>query len=268
VNCKAVRSRSKLVTEHHEQGGSEDMRRTAAIVGAVLGLTVGLAVASPLPLQGRDINGKPVGATDASAVFEYDPNLNLTWLRDWNYAATSSYANALPSGEMDWNAARIWASSLTVGGFSGWTLPSITDTGTPGCNFGYVGTDCGYNVYGYGTNSPGAATLSPMAYLWYVELGNKALYDASGNLVSDWGLKNTGPFTNMQADYYWSGTEYSPDLAWYFNTEYGGRSDNVLKSNVMFAVAVRSGDVPEPGTMALLSLSLAALCLVNRRRPV
>jgi hypothetical protein len=72
----------------------------------------------------------------------------------------------------------------------------------------------------------------------------------------------------MQADYYWSGTEYSPDLAWYFNTEYGGRSDNVLKSNVMFAVAVRSGDVPEPGTIALLSLSLAALCLVNRRRPV
>jgi len=247
------------------------LKRIAAIVGAVLGLTAGLAVANPLPLQGRDINGNAVGATDASAVFEYDPNLNLTWLRDWNYAATTKYGNASPSGEMNWNTANIWASSLTVGSFSGWSLPSVTDTGTPGCNYGYVGTDCGFNVYGYGTNSPQAATLSPMAYLWYAELGNKAYYDTSGNgPQANPGLKNTGPFTNMQLGSYWSGSEYSPSNAWRFFTE--GDQDLDGKSNALFAVAVRSGDVaasavPEPGTVALLSLSLGALVMVSRRRP-
>jgi hypothetical protein len=248
------------------------MKRTAAFVGVVLGLTAGLAAANPLPLQGRDINGNAVGATDASAVFEYDPNLNLTWLRDWNYAATTSYANASPFGQMDWNAARVWASSLTVGSFSGWSLPAITDTDAAGFDCGYVGTDCGYNVYGYGTSSPQAATLSPMAYLWYEELGNKAYYDTSGNVEqSNWGLKNTGPFTNMQSGLYWSGTEYSPRFAWYFNTYDGAQLSN-LKTGAFSAVVVRSGDVaasavPEPGTVALLSLSLGALVMVSRRRP-
>jgi hypothetical protein len=247
------------------------MKRTVAIVGVVLGLVTGLAAANPLPLQGRDINGNAVGATDASAVFEYDPNLNMTWLRDWNYAATTSYANASPSGQMTWNAAKTWASTLTVGSFSGWSLPAITDTGATGCNFGYVGTDCGFNVYGYGTSSPGAATLSPMAYLWYEELGNKSYYDTSGNGQSGWGLKNTGPFTNMQSDYYWSGTESSQSNARGFNPNYGVQGYGE-KVNALFAVAVRSGDVaasvPEPGTVVLLSLSLGALGVVSRRRPV
>jgi hypothetical protein len=248
------------------------MKRVAAIAGLLLGLMAGQTAANPLPLEGRDINGNPVGATDASAVFEYDPNLNMTWLRDWNYAATTHDVNALPSGAMTWDAAKTWASNLTVGGFSGWSLPAITDTGAPRCDgIAYVGTDCGFNVYGYGTNSPGPASLSPMAYLWYVELGNKAYYDTSGNgPQSGWGLTNTGPFINMQSGFYWSGTESSQDYAWIFLTFSGGQREDNYAGTAKSVVAVRPGDVaasvPEPGTMALLSVSLGALGLVARRK--
>jgi hypothetical protein len=270
------------------------MKRVAAILGVALGLTAG-AMASPLPLQGRDINGNAVGATDAAAVFEYDPNLNMTWLRDWNYAKTSGYSttnaggtgeNAIySSGQMGWNAAKTWASNLTVGGFSGWRLPEVTDTGRPGCNDYTLGTDCGYNVYGYGGSmpgvviNPGAATLSPMAYLWYVELGNKAFLDIYGNPQPGFGLENAGLFINMQSSAYWSGTEFNQDdlqrpeyvenNSWYFATNFG-LQQRVTKSSPMFAVALRAGDVgasvPEPSTIALLFLSLGAMAWAARRK--
>jgi hypothetical protein len=269
------------------------MKRTAAIVGAVLGLTAGLAIAGPLPLQGRDINGNPVGATDASAVFEYDPNLNMTWLRDWNYAKTSGYANASPDGQMSWDTAKIWASTLKVGNFSGWSLPTITDTAAKGCNFAYSGTDCGFNMFDYwkGATSTSDPKLSPMAYLWYVELGNKAIweptspYPGTPTQQDGWGLSNVGPFQNMDGNYYWSGTEYGyPEKgAWHFNPLQGSQfyhaKNNVCsetdypKGCPTFAVAVQPGDlfvasVPEPGTVALLTLSLGALGLVRKRRSV
>ncbi|OIP66619.1 MAG: hypothetical protein COT35_01095 [Nitrospirae bacterium CG08_land_8_20_14_0_20_52_24] len=43
----------------------------------------------------------------------YDTDLNITWL-----------ANANANGFMDWSQANAWASGLTVGGFSGWRLPT------------------------------------------------------------------------------------------------------------------------------------------------
>jgi hypothetical protein len=73
------------------------------------------------------------GVTDAF----YDTELNVTWLR-----------NANANGTMNWKAAQVWASNLVVGGFSGWRLPLLVDTGALGCsafdNSG--GTDCGFNV--------------------------------------------------------------------------------------------------------------------------
>jgi len=268
------------------------MKRITAIVGAVLGLTAGLSIANPLPLQGRDINGNAVGAADASAVFEYDPNLNLTWLRDWNYAKTSGYPDAnrpgmRPGQFKNWDAARTWASNLTVGGFSGWSLPAVTDTGVAGCanHLSYVGTDCGYSVYGYGTNSPGAASLSPMAYLWYVELGNKPYRDTSGNYPQpDWGLKNPGPFINMVPGRYWSDTEHTGEwifgtpppggAAWTFITGDGMQEPLAKYYDNMYAVAVRSGDVctancnpvPVPATIALLGLGLVGIAAARRKQ--
>jgi hypothetical protein len=178
-------------------------------------------------------------------VFEYDANLNLTWLRNWNV-----------NGPMNWATALNWAATLTVGAFSGWALPTI-DTGDTSCsaNFNFGGL---YPNQYFGFNCTGSA----MGYLYYTELGNPA-----GGPLS-----NTGPFQNLQSDTYWSATEFapSPDLAWIFLNNTGTQSWGD-KSQAFYAVAVRPGDVaaavPEPQTLALVLLALGAGVVTRRRRP-
>lgn len=64
---------------------------------------------------------------------------------------------------MDWSTANAWAAGLNFNGLTGWRLPTVTDTGTPGCNFAYSGTDCGYNV---------DTATGEMASMFYDTLGN------------------------------------------------------------------------------------------------
>jgi len=61
-----------------------------------------------------------------------------------------------------------------------------------------------------------------------------ALFTAYGNLTS---VTN---FTNVQSNYYWSGTEYvpDPDGAWSFNSGVGVQSSGG-KLNALYVVAVR-----------------------------
>ena len=181
----------------------------------------------------------------------YDTDLELSWLK-----------NANTNGAMTWSAANTWADTLVFATFDNWRLPTVTDTGNDGCNWGSSGTDCGYNVN---------TTTGEMAHLFYDELGNKAYYDTSGGWPqAGWGLVNTGPFINLQPYYYWSGTDYAPDAdsVWLFYF-YGGGQGAGGKVDNFYALAVspgqRSTSVPEPATLLLLGSGLAGIAVWRKR---
>jgi len=202
----------------------------------------------------------------------YDDQLNVTWLQDANYAKTSGYD---ADGLMNWSQALTWAANLSYYDsvrnvtYTDWGLPTTTDTGAPGCDYAYSGTDCGLNV------DPAS---SAMAHLYFTELGNLSFYTASGagsgayegGTNPNSTLDNTGPFTNFQSDVYWSGTEHAPDpaSAWYFRTSFGYQySSN--KTDSFYALAVRPGDVaavPEAQTYALMLAGLGLIGWRARRR--
>jgi hypothetical protein len=192
--------------------GSRSVLARLLFAGLLLttGSTAALAV-PPVPLQGRDINGNAVAASAAEAVFEYDPNLNITWLRNWN-----------ANGSQSWDIQMAWAASLSYFG-GGWRLPtSRNQDGSDPCG----GPNC---------------TGSEMGYLWYTELGN-----AAGGPLS-----NAGPFLNMPSSSdlltggNWSGTEWAgnPATAYLFETGIGTQVGAVGKLLPFQAVAVRPGDV-------------------------
>lgn len=181
--------------------------------------------------------------------------LNITWLAD---------ANPLGYG-MDWGTANAWAAGLDPygSGITGWRLPTITDTGTSGCDYSLSGTDCGYNV---------DTATGEMASLFFNTLGNLSYFDTSGNYQPGAGLGNTGPFSNVHSGYYWSATEYAPTttIAWMFSTGAGSQS-LLYKVDGAYAWGVHAGDVgasavPVPAAVWLFGSGLLGLIGVSRTR--
>jgi len=180
----------------------------------------------------------------------YDTDLDITWLGDANFAKTSGFD---ADGLMTWATAKNgWAPSLTVGGFTDWRLPT---TMQPDASCGGQAPFSGFPNQGFG---PGC-TGSEMGHLFNVE----------GITVGAPGLL----FENVQANIYWSGTEFAPNTngAWGFVFDFGVRGISG-KSSPFFGWAVRSGDVsappavPEPSTMLLLGSGLVGLIGWQRAR--
>ena len=210
------------------------------------------------------------GGTDYQAY--YDSDLDITWLANANLAATNSFgvAGVRATGQMDWNTANAWVGALNSANYLGmtnWRLPTVVDTGTPGCDWEYSGTDCGYNV---------DLTTGEMAHLYYSTLGNDGLYDTGGNLngcldINPYCLTNTGPFSNLVSGFYWSGTIFAPydTIAWGFYFHEGSQRGDYIWNDGYFAWAVRAGDiaaVPLPSAAWIIAPAFGMLGWVKRRR--
>ena len=195
----------------------------------------------------------------------YDTVLNITWY-DYVY-----YGN--------WVQATAWAASLTVGGTTAgtWTLPTTLPVNGSTYNYNYSwngSTDYGSNISAPGSAYPGS-TSDEMAYLYYVDLGNKAFIDVNGKFPqSGWGLTNKGPFTTLESSEFWSSTQYAPQTgyAWTFDFTVGSQQFGVESGGGNGdALAVHSGDIgvptptPIPGALLLFGPGLLGLAVVGRR---
>ncbi len=217
-------------------------------------------------LQGRDLDGN-LSTIEAY----YDTALNITWLANANAGAGSIYDDAITGGttttdgRMSWANANAWVASFNSygNGITGWRLPTTIDVGGNGCTYTnwYQGTDCGYNI----------TTLSEMSHMFYVTLGNKAIYSTTGAYQPAEGLTNSGPFSNIQVDtVYWSATEYVPhNEAWMFGFN-SGDQETEFKTLDFYAWAVHSGDigvstVPVPPAIWLFGSGLVGFLGMSRK---
>ena len=162
----------------------------------------------------------------------YDPNLNITWTADANINSFTT-----------WDDQVAWAAGLSIGGVSnGWRLPSADVDGNDtvvNCSSGGV-AGCEDNEMGYLFWEEGITSAAP------------------------------GPFSNLVAGNYWSGTELASDPAnaWLFFFSLGTQRAATKDINT-FAWAVHPGDVaavPIPAAMWLFGSGIIALVGVARKR--
>ena len=160
----------------------------------------------------------------------YDTESDLTWVANANLALTNQFgltlstnafdtaANTVGStGRMTWDNANSWIAGMNSAnylGFNDWRQPTLGPINGTVFNttFNSDGsTDFGINISRPGTVH-GTSLASETAYLFYNSLGNVSDSNVLG--VFDDGctgscLTNTGPFVNLQSDFYWSGLEFA-----------------------------------------------------------
>jgi len=213
-----------------------------------------LVTVASVIMASSSVNAALLSRLDGMAF--YDDAADLTWLADADYA----------NGQMTWDQANTWAAGLNVGGVNGWRLANTVDVGNDGETFTNLsqGVDTGYNI----------TTHSELSNMFYNVLGNTAKYDINGVetgcTAPNFCLSNTGPFSNLRSDYYWSATEYAvdADYAWGFGMDDGGQG-KIAKSTRLYAWAVQSGDVsavPVPAAVWLFGSGLIGLAGLAKRK--
>lgn len=214
-----------------------------------------------ITLQGRDLDGNLSNGYEAY----YDTALNITWMGNALYGATSPKAF---NGAMRAIDAVNWVNSLSDGGVTGWRLPAMYGA-SHGC---------------YSSSSPCPAPqntvdVSEMAHLYYRTLGNKDTGQA-------WPLGsetiNTGPFANVARGtfYFWtrvyqeSKSNVTPStlgVMFGFDMGKGMQNQGLASYGSLGAWAVHDGDVgvvPEPQTCVLMLLGMGSMMFVAKRKRV
>lgn len=180
----------------------------------------------------------------------------------------------LNGGASTWWGAKAFINYLNATKYAGsasWRLPSVTDTSTPGCNFGFNGTDCGYN----GTTN-GTVDGDEFSELFYSELGSKGALDISGNFQPEHGFNDPdNQFTNKRfSSPYWTGTEDTLEslAALYFYLSSGQPDTDFPKTQSLYSWAISDGQitnvstVPLPATAWLFITGLPIIGAVARQK--
>lgn len=180
----------------------------------------------------------------------YDTELNVTWMKDAQYALTSGVSG---SGRLDWQSANEWATGVEYYDASrdvywdGWRLPTTINSAS----------SYGYDLTGLS---------SELAYMYYINLGYAPEYTHDR-----WAAAPTSeyynPFINLAYLGYWSGTETDfSGRAWAFHFHFGSQETTSFDDSQHIWL-LRDGDVavPEPTGIALMGLGLIGLGWVRRR---
>ena len=208
----------------------------------------------------------------SGGVINDSPNSLDTVAYSGTYNLTASDFNT-SNGQMNWWGATAWVNYLngtSYAGLTNWTLPQVTPVN--GINFLPTASFNGSTDRGFNTNAVNA-TASQLAYLYYNELDNLALYDTAGKTQAGWGLVNTGPFSNIQSGAYWFSPDYDggtltntpgdPKWAVLFMATNGAQGFGP-KNTFYYSTAVAA--VPEPETYAMFLAGLGLMGFMSRRR--
>jgi hypothetical protein len=207
---------------------------------------LGLGLAAVLLLPGV-ASAALVSRLGGDAV--YDTVLDITWT-----------TNAALSGVRTWDNQVAWADEFSLGGFDDWRLASMSvSAGLP--------TGTAASVVGCSSAGEAACRDNELGYKIYNKLYGVNRENHTGNhTVGDVTL------TGIQS-YYWSGTEYDSDLAWFYIFIDGSTGIDtkglVGEGFGLYGWAVRSGDVsavPVPAAVWLFGTALIGLVGFSKRK--
>ena len=211
--------------------------RDCAIRTTIVAATLVACGLSPLQ-AGTTLVLSPDGIT------VYDATNNITWLADFNLAASSRFGLPVcsgssidtktcvnPSGSMRYQAAAAWVAAMNAANYLGhnnWQLPTTPAIDNTGCEF----------VGPHGNSFAFECAAGALGSLYYKALGLKA-----PNTAVPLTANTVGPFSNLQPYYYWSQTSGTSGgyATFSFNT---GFQDSNTPFNFMYVLPMIPGKLP------------------------